>query len=403
MDIKGIFEAFDGGNVFNLTTNKERSILFKAAGLTATTGQTLTEKIRNEMGKTNEYNEKIGWHPDFEYLDYGESENHYIVNVFADIQGSTNLVFKYDLETVKEIKSKILSTAIEIFQAFDGNIHRLQGDAIFTYFGGKNQRISDAIIDSLNAATILQVYINEYLKEQFASLGIDPVKVRIGIDLGYEDDVLWSKYGIKNCSEITTTSLHTDLAAKMQSVCSVNKIMIGENVKVHLDLSEELISVKEKQVNGTRVKVPYIIKNDQFRYRMWHFDWQKYFQSFHLYVKNNILNDISLHCKADIDKNGLYSDEYISNAQSLSKGVNLKFCISGLTNLYNTDVIWRVKNNGSESLEAGAIDFEMQDYRGKIYCEQSTAYVGHHYMECTVKRENQVLFHKFFGVYVNEA
>ena len=94
------------------------------------------QELRDLVGKLQVYPEDIGSHPDFANLDENESTYHYIVSVFLDIKGSTKLATKLPLEDVKFIKNGTIITAIDIFQAFNGHIHRLQGDAVFAFFVG---------------------------------------------------------------------------------------------------------------------------------------------------------------------------------------------------------------------------------------------------------------------------
>lgn len=202
MSISDIFKASDGGNIFSYanTNIMELKHFSESYSLAPTGDETLTQRIRDLLNKPNQYNDKIGFHPDFYDVAEGEERKQHVVSVFADIQGSTNLVFKYDLSTVRKIKNRILTTAIEIFQGCDGHVQRLQGDAIFAYFGDQQNVISDTVVNALNACTILQSYINDYLKYQFDEIGVDPIKLRIGLDLGYDDDILsiW-KSAQKNC------------------------------------------------------------------------------------------------------------------------------------------------------------------------------------------------------------
>lgn len=197
------------------------------------------EQLRSLFGKENSiFSTSIGTHPDF--IDKSKLPCYqYICSLFLDISGSTKLGLKFPLSKVRLYKNAILTTAIEIFQAFDGHIHRLQGDAVFAYFGHKKMKISDAIINALNAASLMQSYNKHTLSKFFEENDLPPLKIRIGIDIGDNNEVLWSEYGIGNVTEVTSTSIHTDLAAKLQSKSPKNKIMIGENIYKYLDLSNQ--------------------------------------------------------------------------------------------------------------------------------------------------------------------
>lgn len=174
------------------------------------------EDLRALVGKIHKYEENIGTHPDFSHLKHGDSEHHYIVSVFADIKGSTRLATKLPLNDVRELKNGSLTAMIDIFQAFDGHIHRLHGDGLLAFFGRRDMRRSQAVIDALNAVSFLQHFFQNNLRPYFEENGYPPIQIRVGIDFGNDDKVLWARYGVRNCDEVTSTSLHTDLAAKLQ-------------------------------------------------------------------------------------------------------------------------------------------------------------------------------------------
>ena len=150
--IKKIFENFASDNIFMQKKFEKYALLEKASlQLDIEPHRPPKEQLRELVGKQRKYPEEIGSHPDFANLQISECEYHYIVSVFVDIKGSTVLAAKLPLEDVRFIKNGILVTAIDIFQAFDGHIHRLQGDAIFAFFGRKDISKANAIIDALNA------------------------------------------------------------------------------------------------------------------------------------------------------------------------------------------------------------------------------------------------------------
>lgn len=58
-------------------------------------------KFANELGLTPNFEQCLGAHPDFSHLKHSETlEDHYIVSMFVDIKGSTNLFKKYIPRTV---------------------------------------------------------------------------------------------------------------------------------------------------------------------------------------------------------------------------------------------------------------------------------------------------------------
>ncbi len=360
------------------------------------------EKAKNRfrvlVGKEGKYRDRetIGTHPDFRHLEGTDRvENHYAVSMFVDIKNSTAIYLKTkDLVWTKTFKNTVLRLVTIFMQVFDGHVHRLQGDAVFGYFTWRDKSKEDAIIDALNAASFLLYYINNGLNPEIERLGYDPLKIRVGIDFGDDEEVIWSEYGLPPATEVTTTSLHTDLAAKLQNRASSNTIMIGDNIRVLLDLPEEFIGVKTYQKNNETKEDRYIIDKPEKRYRMWIFKHQKYLKYFP-YLESDIF---SMHCKAD-------NEEYFPNISALPKGKSLTFEVSHpLTVPYrgtnNIRFEWEKINRGKEAEEIGQSGkLPAAETRGNIAHEE-TAYKGHHIMICKVKQNNRVVETLKFGIFI---
>lgn len=222
---------------------------------------------------------KLGEHPDFNYLKQYENktEKHYIISLFVDVKGSTNFFKKYSVEQTDKIIKTIIITAIGIFSSCGGYIQRLQGDCLFIYFGGKNLSKEKAIEDALLASSIFLNVMSNDLQSLFERVNINGIKTRIGIDIGDDKDVLWTKVGLGDCSEVTTCSLHTSLAAKMESNASSNGIVVGQNIidfnnNINRDLYKP-VCIRTKDENDR-----YIFRNDSINltYTQYDFDWKKY-------------------------------------------------------------------------------------------------------------------------------
>jgi len=305
------------------------------------------EKFRNLVGKEGKYKDKetIGTHPDFIKLEGTDDiESYYAVSMFVDIKNSTSIYLKTeDLIWTKIFKNTVLRIITIFMQVFDGHIHRLQGDAVFGYFVWKDKSEEDAIIDSLNAASFLLYYIANGLNIELEKLGYEPLKIRIGIDFGNKEEVIWSEYGLSPATEVTTTSLHTDLAAKLQGKAFGNTIMIGDNIKEMLDLPLEFLEVKTYQENYESKDDKYILNRAQKKYKMWIFKHNNYLKYFPYLHSNNF----RLVCSED----GL---TYNPNLYALTKGTSLSFKFEHpLTLAYkgvnNLSFSWEKENRGEEA------------------------------------------------------
>jgi class 3 adenylate cyclase len=362
----------------------------------------LKENFRKLVGKEQKYEETIGTHPDFKHLEKtNDSEQHYIVSMFVDIKNSTSIYLKTkDLIRTRYIKNTMLRIITIFMQVFDGHIHRLQGDAVFSYFGWKDKCEEDAIIDSLNAASFLLYYIENGLNQQLEEQQLAPIKLRIGIDFGKKEEVLWSEYGLHPSTEVTTTSLHTDLAAKLQNQASANSIMIGDNIKTFLDLPDEFIAKKIYTEQGETKEKNYILKKPEKTYRMWVFQHKKYLKYFPFLEKS----DFSMEC---LNKEGQYSP----NILALEKGETLTFQIKknneshplhiSNTNSFNPKKFkWSKENRGKEAKDRNQAQiFELLDSEDKIEHNDATAYRGHHTITCKIKEYEEEHILKF-GIFI---
>ena len=242
----------------------------------------------NKMGAVHFDNQVIGHHPDFSHLkETAGTEKHYIISAFIDIKGSTNLFKKYDEETNMIITNTIQLAAINVCQLFGGFIQRIQGDGLFVYFGGKYRDKTQATQHCLTALSLFSYFVKNDLKNVFEQHGIERIFTRIGVDFGGDDKVLWAVAGKGNTSEITTYSLHTSLAAKMQAYAGSNEIVVGQNVKDKAGIEGGLFSVVEEK--------RYIFSNpeENFHYTQYKFDWLKLLKS-SPYIATSVTGEMTI-------------------------------------------------------------------------------------------------------------
>lgn len=225
-------------------------------------------------------NAKLGQHPDFIRLKGTDDvEYHYIVSLFIDIQGSTNLHRKYDLEDIYRITNTIQSAAIHTCIALGGHIQRLQGDGVFAYFGGKNVDKNKAVELAVTACSMFTYFVENDLKNIFLEDGIENISTRIGIDFGDDDDVQWANFGLMEVCELTTNSLHTSLASKMQSYASRNGIVVGQNIKDRMKTDEAFFDLVRKSDGTVEKRYIFELPEKNFRYTQYSFNWFKYLKT----------------------------------------------------------------------------------------------------------------------------
>mgnify|MGYP003676173875 FL=1 len=226
-----------------------------------------------ELGSSPNFDQKLGLHPDFSHLkDSANLEEHYIVSMFVD----TNLFKKYEPETVWVITNTIQRAAIHTCLIFGGYVHRLQGDGLFVYFGGKDIAIATAVNKALQFSSVFTYFVKEDLRKVFDQQGIDKIFTRIGIDLGYDRDVIWGMAGLGDISEVTTCSLHTSLASKMQGSATSNGIVIGDNIQKESSTQAEYYIPVCKRTGDENDRYIFRIQEKGFYYTQYDFAWEKF-------------------------------------------------------------------------------------------------------------------------------
>ncbi len=245
--------------------------------------------MAQKMGVRSFDNQKVGHHPDFIHLKGTKNkEYHNIVSVFIDVKGSTNLHKKYDPETIFIITDTIQSLGITLCKMFGGFVHRLQGDGLFVYFGGKGVDKKLANEEALTATSLFNSFLENDLKQMFENHGIERIKTRIGIDYGDDEDVLWAMAGFGETSEVTTTSLHTSLAPKMQQYAVSNGTVIGKNVIDFGEIDRELYTPIDEK------RYIYTDQEKRFNYGQYKFDWLKFLKKLDYIVTSHFDGSIEL-------------------------------------------------------------------------------------------------------------
>lgn len=217
----------------------------------------------------------FGNHPDFAAIkDTGVFERHYATSVFQDIKGSTSLFKKFTDEQIYVIIQTIIVATSHTHGLFQGHVQRLQYDGVFSYFVRKEMKKEIAAFYSLCATAFSTYFVRYELKEYFVDRGLDKINVRTGIDFGDADKVMWVAYGLNGCSEVSTNSLHTSLAFKIQSMAYADKICVGENM---VKLLPTLSKYFTPHVKSDKSVDDIIWSDDRgYNYRHYDFNWESF-------------------------------------------------------------------------------------------------------------------------------
>lgn len=380
----------------------------------------LQQLIRPFFNKQGINSSQIGTPADFKYIEAQRNaiENHYIVTMFVDIKGSTRLSLLYPLEQVYQFKNAVIQTCIEIVRSLDGHVHRIMGDAVMAFFGGKNIEEENAIADAVNCSIVLRAILENSIKPFMEAQGWDgkDIGFRIGIEYGEKSKVLWSAYGYAGVSEVTATGLPVDMASKLQGQASKNQAMLGEKLLEFVNWPDEYSKVKQVQKNGENKERKYVkpdltdAEGNTISYKMRLLDYQKAlkYSALPTDIKQGLIDGnsvvhnqhITYKCFAEI--NGSWQ-EYISASEFLDKDINLKFEVSANTQPLRCPLrirLTKINYGPNVPINERAIPEHKKEgviYSGRggrnpssylksnsVEIEEATKYRGLHTMQCDV-------------------
>ncbi|WP_147198401.1 adenylate/guanylate cyclase domain-containing protein [Pantoea sp. CCBC3-3-1] len=314
--------------------------------------------VRHKFGKHGQLQKSFGCHPDFEDINGTDELRYgYSVTLFMDIIGSTKLGVIYTPEEVFGIKNDIIRCAIETIDSFDGHVHRIMGDAVMAFFRSERKKadglIMDSGIDALNCSAFLIEMMEKVVSPKLSDIGAEKIGIRIGIDYGKDEDVIWGTYGYLGSHEVTATSYHVDVAAKLQQKAPKNSILVGENFAELLGFDDDLLKVMEKNKNGIPEKKTFVTPNyitidgKPKNYRQFLVD----HKSYNTYTPiNSYPEHMELSATIKRSAKDPSDDEYYRCSRSIKKGAGVSFKVK-YYDIHERDLkfLFRVENTGEEA------------------------------------------------------
>ena len=378
--------------------------------------------LRPLFGKGESNPPSIGDHPDFEHL-RGTDEEEFcpVTTLFMDMEGSTRLNLLHSPSEVARIKNAFIRMAMEVVKAFDGHVHRVMGDAVMAYFGGKETRPESAAIDAINCAAVLQLLVRMSVVPFLEKEGFgNEFGIRIGVDHGPEERVLWRSYGFPGMEEVTATSFFVDVASKLQHAAGRHEVIIGGSLRELLDFPDELLSTKVVVRNGKEELRPHLCPNlvdedgKPINYPQHVLKWDKYLECSPIVgglQSESTAGVLNVTATIHTNRQGNFEGSYVSGSTLGLKEKAIRFRIAKLPFVpqlpYTVKCI--VENHGAEAQQAGddlgnhvsTYEVLKQEDHKDIFHWEDLAYRGLHYLTVEVRKKcGTLIARRKFGVYV---
>jgi class 3 adenylate cyclase/tetratricopeptide (TPR) repeat protein len=155
-----------------------------------------------------------------------DGERKTVTALFADIQGSTELIRELDPEEARALIDPVLQLMMEAVHRYDGYVAQSTGDGIFALFGAPMAH-EDHPQRALHAALAMQQTIREYAATHVVE-GHRAIATRVGVSTG---EVVVRTIETGGHNEYTPIGLTAHLAARLQTVAPPGSVAVSETIR----------------------------------------------------------------------------------------------------------------------------------------------------------------------------
>jgi hypothetical protein len=204
-------------------------------------------------------------HPEYEYLQIGQSIEGKCLAFFLDIRGFTKLCFVYRNEVLLWILQALTEACVKSIAQFGGHTLEFTGDGVMAVFGDSKTQPENASLSGLHCTAFLMKGVRDIVNPRLKAGGTDPIRIAIGMEFG---DVLWSRIGVLATSQVKPISEVTFLAGKL----STSKYTDSWEVKVGENLAEWI----PEEFKEKAKRYEFVLGEKTHTHELYLFKWQKF-------------------------------------------------------------------------------------------------------------------------------
>ena len=159
-------------------------------------------------------------------VEINDAERKTVTALFADLEGSTELIRDLDPESARAIVDPALKIMVEAVHYYDGYVVQSTGDGIFALFGAP---LADE--NHPQRALYAALRMQELLRQNSQRLRLEnkpPVEIRVGVNSG---EVVMRLVETGGRAEYVPVGYVANLAARMQTVARAGGIAISEETR----------------------------------------------------------------------------------------------------------------------------------------------------------------------------
>jgi class 3 adenylate cyclase len=205
-------------------------------------------------------------HPEYINLQAGESQIANAVVSFVDIRGITKLSFALDSTELLRVIQALTEASIRAINEGAGYIGEFTGDGVMAYFGDSSLSDEEATLAALETTSWLFKSVDEIVNPELKEQGLDPIRIAAGMEFG---EVLWSRIGVGEISQLKPVGTATFLAGKLSSGAFTQ----SWECKVGASLASWIPDEYRKKVEKYG---PVTVNGEEFSRELYLFDWRQF-------------------------------------------------------------------------------------------------------------------------------
>jgi class 3 adenylate cyclase/tetratricopeptide (TPR) repeat protein len=151
-----------------------------------------------------------------------EGERKQVTVLFADLQGSMELLADRDPEEARKLLDPVLERMMEAVHRYEGTVNQVMGDGIMALFGAPLAH-EDHAVRACYAALRMQEVVKRYAEEVRRAHGMT-VRIRVGLNSG---EVVVRAIGSDLHMDYTAVGQTTHLAARMEQLADPGSILLS--------------------------------------------------------------------------------------------------------------------------------------------------------------------------------
>jgi class 3 adenylate cyclase/tetratricopeptide (TPR) repeat protein len=151
-----------------------------------------------------------------------EGERKQVTVLFADLQGSMELLADRDPEEARKLLDPVLERMMEAIHRYEGTVNQVMGDGIMALFGAPVAH-EDHAVRACYAALRMQESVKRYAEEVRRAHGMT-VRIRVGLNSG---EVVVRAIGNDLHMDYTAVGQTTHLAARMEQLADPGSILVS--------------------------------------------------------------------------------------------------------------------------------------------------------------------------------